>query len=43
MFVFISMYMVTNPDSVPNYAWGYANDVYPKTWDIDYMRVYKMK
>ncbi len=43
MCVFISMYMVTNPDSVPNYAWGYANDVYPKTWDIDYMRVYKKK
>lgn len=43
MCVIISMYMVTNPESVPNYSWGYANDVFPKTWEIDYMRVYKKK
>lgn len=41
--IFISMYMVTDPDSVPDYLWGYANDVYPKEWEIDYQRIYKKK
>lgn len=43
MAILISMYMVTNPDSVPSYQWGYANDVYPKEWEIDYQRIYKKK
>lgn len=41
MAIFLSMYMVTDPDSIPNYQWGYANDVYPKEWEIDYQRIYK--
>lgn len=41
MCMYLSMYMVRVPESVPNYTWGYANDVFPKTWEIDYIRVFK--
>lgn len=38
LMMYLSMY--TNDD--PNYwAGGAADDIYPKTWEIDYVRVYK--
>lgn len=41
MCMYLSMYMRTDSESGDYYNWGYANDVFPKKWDIDYIRVYK--
>lgn len=39
MCMILSMYINDNPND--NYVFGLPSDVYPKVWEIDYVRVYK--